>query len=80
MTWARLLNEWESVAADLHERFGVDVEDDTLMLSRSWFWLADRIGALLATPPALQYRSSRKSLLLPATRIQWALNPPNLKE
>lgn len=50
------------------------------MLTRSWFWLQDRIVALLATPPVLQYRTRKKSLLLPATRIQWALDPPKLKE
>lgn len=80
MTWLRLLNEWESIAADLHERYGIDVEDDALMLGRSWFWLEDRILALLSTPPVVQFRTAKKSILLPATRIQWALNPPKLKE
>lgn len=80
MTWLRLLNEWEAIAADLHERFGIDVEDDELMYSRSWFWLQDRILALLYTPPVLQYRTRKKSIILPATRIQWALDPPKLKE
>lgn len=80
MTWLRLLNAWEAIAADLHERYGIDVEDDELMLTRSWFWLADRIGALLSTPPVLQYRTRKKSVLLPATRIQWELDPPKLKE
>lgn len=80
MTWTALLNNWEAIAADLHERFAIDVDDDTVMYSRSWFWLADRIGQLLTTPPVVQYRTSKKSLLLPATRIQWALDPPKLKE
>lgn len=50
------------------------------MFSRSWFWLQDRILSLLSTPPAVQIRAKKKYVLLPATRIQWALDPPKLKE
>jgi len=77
-----ILNAWDECAADLHERFGIDVEDDELMLGRSWFWLKDRILALLATPPTVQVKVGKKSkhVILPATRLQWALNPPKLKE
>lgn len=80
MTWVQLLDQWEAIAADLHERYGLDVEDDDLMLTRSWFWLQDRILALLSTPSVAQFRTAKKSILLPATRIQWALDPPKLKE
>ena len=75
-----ILNAWDECAADLHERFGIDVEDDDLMFGRSWFWLRDRIFALLATPPTVVLRQKKSQLLLPATRLQWALNPPKLKE
>lgn len=34
--------------ADLHERYGVDVEDRALMRVRSWRWLKVRIAGLLA--------------------------------
>lgn len=77
----QILNAWEACAADLHERYGVDVDDDVLMLGRSWFWLKDRILALLATPPVAVLKvKGGNQLLLPATRLQWALNPPKLKE
>lgn len=48
------------------------------MLGRTWFWLRDRILALLSTPPTVQVRHGKKYITLPATRLQWALNPPDL--
>jgi hypothetical protein len=37
------------VEADLHQVYGVDVEDRALMRARSWRWLKTRILGLLAT-------------------------------
>jgi len=50
------------------------------MLGRSWFWLRDRIVALLKTPAVVVVKTGKNQILLPATRLQWALNPPKLKE
>lgn len=36
------------VEADLHECYGLDVGDETLMATRSWRWLRARIVGLLA--------------------------------
>ncbi|PSK95766.1 hypothetical protein CLV30_12818 [Haloactinopolyspora alba] len=48
------------VEADLHERYGIDV-DSPLMEQRTWRWLRSRILALLGTPES---------------RVSRALNPP----
>ncbi|MGI5178675.1 hypothetical protein ACQEVZ_20295 [Dactylosporangium sp. CA-152071] len=42
------------VEADLHEVYGVDVEDRALMRARSWRWLQVRIQGLLAADTRLQ--------------------------
>ncbi len=47
VTWVEILTRWALVEADLHERYGVDVEDRALMRSRSWRWLETRILGLL---------------------------------
>ncbi|WP_281895376.1 hypothetical protein [Phytohabitans aurantiacus] len=40
---------WADVEADLHQVYGVDVEDRALMKARSWRWLKTRILGLLTT-------------------------------
>lgn len=50
------------------------------MFARSWFWLRDRILQLLKTPPVLVVKVGKTQQLIPATRLQYALNPPKLKE
>ena len=41
--WADILDEWDALELDLHDRFGVDVEDAALLAARSWRWLESRI-------------------------------------
>ncbi|WP_018251876.1 hypothetical protein [Salinispora mooreana] len=48
MTWSALLAQWALIEADLHDVYGIDVEDRTLMQTRSWRWLQTRIRGLLA--------------------------------
>ncbi|MFD0595090.1 hypothetical protein ACFQZ4_24190 [Catellatospora coxensis] len=43
-----MLTHWALVEADLHERYGIDVDDRALMRARSWRWLSTRIVGLLA--------------------------------
>jgi hypothetical protein len=47
VTWDALLTHWSAIEADLQDR-GIDVDDTTLMASRSWRWLRVRITGLLA--------------------------------
>jgi hypothetical protein len=48
VTWAEILDEWELVEADLHQVYGIDMEDRALLRARSWRWLRVRIAALLS--------------------------------
>lgn len=48
-----ILGEWGLIEADLHERYGIDVEDDNLLSRRSWRWLRVRISGLLAVESRL---------------------------
>lgn len=43
-----ILGEWGLIEADLHERYGLDVETPGLLESRTWRWLRVRISGLLA--------------------------------
>lgn len=60
MKWADILRNWLAVTVDLHEVFGVDTDSEVLD-NRHWFWLKDRIIALLDKPSRL-----RAALNLPA--------------
>lgn len=53
MTWARILNEWPLVEADLHEIYGIDAGDPALLQARSWRWLRTRILGLLSAESRL---------------------------
>lgn len=50
MTWADLLERWDLVEADLHQAYGIDMEDRELLRRRSWRWLRVRIAGLLSDP------------------------------
>ncbi|MBG0560729.1 hypothetical protein [Actinoplanes aureus] len=54
MSWLDLLTHWVHIEADLHERYGVDVEDRAVMRSRSWRWLQTRIVGLLSVESRLR--------------------------
>lgn len=42
------------MALDLHEVYGIDVEDKALMASRPWRWLSSRMLGLLSTECRVQ--------------------------
>src|SRR4051794_33837540 len=46
-TWSSILEHWQLVEADLHERYGIDVESGILR-ARSWRWFRTRIVGLLS--------------------------------
>lgn len=60
MSWARLLDEWPLIEADLHEVYGIDVGEPGLLDSRSWRWLRLRVLGLLSAD----------------SRINRLINPP----
>ncbi|SCL42207.1 hypothetical protein GA0074692_6710 [Micromonospora pallida] len=57
VSWADILSRWALVEADLHDVYGVDVEDRALLRTRSWRWLDVRISGLLAADTRLHGRS-----------------------
>jgi hypothetical protein len=74
------LAHWSLVEADLHDRYGLDCEDHHLLASRSWRWFRTRVVQLLSLPPTivpLHPDTQRPPLVVPATRIGLALDPPN---
>ncbi|MFG2059663.1 hypothetical protein ACGFI9_37195 [Micromonospora sp. NPDC048930] len=51
-----MLTHWRLIEADLHDVYGIDVEDRPLMRDRSWRWLEIRISGLLCADTRL-YRA-----------------------
>lgn len=47
LTWAKILTLWPLVEQDLHQVYGIDVEEPGLLRARSWRWLSTRILGLL---------------------------------
>jgi hypothetical protein len=47
ISWADLLERWALVEADLHDVYGVDMEDHALLERRTWRWLRVRVLGLL---------------------------------
>ncbi|WP_188197215.1 hypothetical protein [Nonomuraea sp. SYSU D8015] len=47
MSWLDLLSRWELVEADLHQVFGIDLDQSSALRGRSWRWLRTRIAGLL---------------------------------
>lgn len=41
-----MFDQWPLVEADLHERYGIDVDDRPAMRARSWQWLVIRMNGL----------------------------------
>jgi hypothetical protein len=52
-TWADVLKFWALIEADLHERYGIDVDDRAVLRARSWRWLQVRILGLLSAETRL---------------------------
>ena len=81
-----MLAFWDLVEADLHQTFGIDVEDRTMMARRSWRWLQVRVRGLVDAPPAYvpvpfgdEQQQGVKLLAIPQTRLGYALYPPGLE-
>lgn len=55
--WADLFEAWELVEADLHQHFGLDLDE---IPDRSWRWLRVRIRGLLYDPSSRTYRGTVK--------------------
>ncbi|BCJ64153.1 hypothetical protein [Polymorphospora rubra] len=53
MTWEAILAKWPLLEADMHEVYGVDLEDRGLLRSRSWRWWKVRVQGLLAADTRL---------------------------
>jgi hypothetical protein len=51
---------WSTVAADLHQIYGIDVDSPEIEYGRSWGWLRTRIAGLMTT----------------RSRTLWRLIPP----
>lgn len=49
VAWRDILTHWSLVEADLHERYGLDVDQPGLLKTRTWRWLRVRIVGLLET-------------------------------
>lgn len=78
-----MVEHWRLIEADLHEVYGVDVDDDALMSARSWRWLRSRVLSLLDRSPSLlihQVGQSARLVVVPSTRLGYALNPPDFSE
>ncbi|RLV56087.1 hypothetical protein D9V41_09235 [Aeromicrobium phragmitis] len=67
-----LIEHWSLIEADLHEVYGIDVDDRGLMRARSWRWLRTRIHALLDRPPQI----APNGAVVHSTRLGLILNPP----
>ena len=81
-SWLSILTHWPAVEADLQEIYGIDVEDDALMRSHSWRWLAVRVRGLLDRPPVfVAYQSGEHTRFsaVPSTRIGYLLNAPKFE-
>jgi len=54
MTFGAMLEEWPLVEADMHEIYGIDLGDRSLLQSRTWRWLFVRLVGLLSTECRIQ--------------------------
>lgn len=71
-----MLDRWELVEADLHDRYGIDTSGP-IMHRRSWRWLRARIFGLLNMPPMIVAPAGEgPPLIVWPTRIAYALHPP----
>lgn len=56
LTWARLLEHWPLIEADMHQTYGVDV-GSSILLNRTWRWLSVRIVQLLTEESTRLHRA-----------------------
>lgn len=55
LTWEQLLQQWPLIEADLHQVYGIDVEDGILR-ERPWRWFQARVLGLLSCESRLHRR------------------------
>ena len=55
-----LAHHWDAVETDLHEHYGIDLEDRKLLRTRSWRWLRLRILGLLTVESRLSTAMTRQ--------------------
>jgi hypothetical protein len=59
ITWGDLLSRWNLIEDDLHQFYGIDLEQPGLLRARTWRWLRVRIIGLLAEPKTRLFRALR---------------------
>ncbi|OUC99347.1 hypothetical protein CA984_03665 [Streptosporangium minutum] len=59
MTWEDLFSRWSLIEADLHQVYGVDLEQPGLLKARTGRWLRVRVLGLLADPKTRIFRVLR---------------------
>lgn len=77
------MEHWRLVETDLHEVYGIDVDDDELMAARTWRWLRARVLSLLDKPATFVPINTGESVRLvavPTTRLGCALYPPDFSD
>lgn len=47
--WEHLFSRWPLVEADLHQVYGIDLDNAVQLRSRSWRWLKIRLVGLTGT-------------------------------
>ncbi|MFC7869626.1 hypothetical protein ACFUS2_00500 [[Kitasatospora] papulosa] len=47
------MEQWLLIEADLHQTYGIDVDQPGLLRERSWRWLRTRIAGLISTDSRL---------------------------
>lgn len=53
VTWEQILTRWDLVEADLHETYGIDLDQPRLLPRHTWRWLQSRIIGLLSADTRL---------------------------
>lgn len=73
--WIEVLQHWGLVEADLHEHYGIDL-DDPVLANRTWRWFRVRVLGLIDAPP-VWIPTDKGFRAVPSTRLGLALNPPS---
>jgi len=65
--WRDILSRWSAIKLDIHEVFGVDLDDPDVRARKSWGWAIARIEGLLTMPCRLITPGGKAR---PANRLQ----------
>lgn len=71
MSWRSLYDHWAEIILDIHELFGVDLDDDDVRARISWHWFETRVEGLIGAPPRAWFPDGHA---IPSNRLQWALS------